>query len=330
MLTAEQINLPEEVFEALKGKVFRTRVTRKVTFGVQTGQVFNYHPTTGRRIAPFSGPKVFAKLGLPVSEKIGEYGLNAIHAIIHEHNFVYQGQAETGEFIFFKEEVNFILNGQTYHVPSAMKILRVNGSVAEIEDVIDPSSYTFTYTVNRVKQTVTFSDEEVAAMLNMSVEDFNEAVYTKWIADSPDPLNNITSTFAIVTNSPNGYFTDLYVNEELIGPANYGTRFTHYGKKTGVKLNYVMYNSCTPATADASAGYEAGNFGACAKSNNHDWATPIDFPFDLEKEYAVLEARVCEQPETGKEYRTHGYFDIKTNQPIPRLHRKTGEGVIFI
>jgi hypothetical protein len=330
MLTAQDIQLPEEAFEALKGKVFKVRQTRKVNFRVSIGQVFNYHPVTGRRIAPFSGPKVTAQLSPITTLTIGEYGLNAIRSIIYDQDFVYQGQAETGEFLFFKEEVNFTLSGVTHHIPAAMKILRVIGGSAEVEDVIDPSEYSFTYTVNGVKTTVNYSSDEVAAMLNLTPEQFEASVYTKWIATSPDPTTNITSVFAIPIKTDEGYVTSLYVNEQIIDPANYIAKATHYGKRTSVKLHYIAYNDCTSESADSSAGYESGNFGACAKFNNRVASEPIDLPFDLTKEFAVLEARFCEQPESGKEYRVSGYFDAKANEVIPALPRKTGNGVVFI
>jgi hypothetical protein len=329
-LTAEQIQIPDEVFQALKGKVFRTRTQRKVVFSVTIGQVFNYHPTTGRRIAPFSGPKVIAKLSPVSTQAIGEYGLNAIRSIIHDQNFVYEGQAESGEFIFYKKEVNFLLNGNLHHIPAAMKLLRVNGNTAEIEDVLDPAEYTYTYTVNRVKTTVNYSKEEVAEMIGVTPETLDELVYTKWTANSPDPQQNITSSFSLIRKEGQGYVTDLYINEEKTDPATYGQKFTHYGKKTTVRLNYVVYNDCTPATADASAGFEKGNFGTCAIAKNHSFSDPYTPSVDLDREFAILEARVCEQPETGKEYRISGHYNLKTEENIPGLIRKTGEGVVFI
>jgi len=316
------INLPEELFEAMKGKVFKTRTVRQVTFTEGVVQAFNYHPTTGRRVAPFTRVQVKARLSTPVTRILGEYGLNAIHALIHEHNFEYQGQAETGEYLFFKDEVNFTLNGQTYHIPSAMKMLTVTDTGATLETMSDPTQYTF--------KGKSYTEEEVAALCGLTEAQFNQEIYDRWNAINQDQSTHITSTFAIVREVELGHVTDLYVNEELTDPATYGQKFTHYGKKTSVKLNYVMYNSCTPDNADTSAGYEKGNFGTCAIVKDHSFSNPIDWNFDLEREYAVLEARVCEQPETGKEYRTHGYYDIKTNQPIPRLHRKTGDGVVFI
>jgi hypothetical protein len=322
MLTHEKINLPEEIFEALKGKVFKTRTVRQVTFTEGIAQAFNYHPTTGKRIAPFTRVQVKARLLAPVTRTLGEYGLNAIHSLIHDQDFAYQGQAETGEYLFFKDEVNFTLNGQSYHIPSAMKVLTVDGSGATLETVSDPTQYTF--------KGKTYTAEQVAAMCGLTEAQFNLEVYDRWDANSFDQSTHITSTFAIVRETNGGYITDLYVNEVETDPTTYSQKFTHYGKKTSVKLNYVIYNDCTPATAETSAGFEAGNFGTCAVIKNHAWNTPIDFAFDLERKYAILEARVCEQPETGKEYRTSGYFDMKTNQPIPRLHRETGEGVVFI
>ena len=322
MLTAQMINLPEELFEAMKGKVFKTRTVRQVTFTEGVVQAFNYHPTTGRRVAPFTRVQVKARLSTPVTRTLGEYGLNAIHALIHEHNFEYQGQAETGEHLFFKDEVNFTLNNQTYHIPSAMKMLTITDTGATLETMSDPTQYTF--------KGKSYTEEEVAALCGLTEAQFNQEIYDRWNAINQDQSTHITSTFAIVREVDGGHVTDLYVNEDAIDPATYGQKFTHYGKKTGVKLNYVMYNSCTPENADASAGYEKGNMGTCAIVKGHAFTAPVAYAFDLTREYAVLEARVCEQPETGKEYRTHGYFDINTNQSIPRLHRKTGEGVVFI
>jgi hypothetical protein len=353
--TPEFLGLPQEVIDIAKNRVMRNERQRTVKFYTKNTPQYAFDRAGRRYITGFK------RETLPylttTQRNNNAYALNWLHSKVHEDGYEYSGQDEQGRHIFFRDEVefwlpNFVLTAERaarindqspferdqytphpdggyicYQHPSAFFVTEQNDEVI-VEWLNDPEQYNYIGTVNGRRQTIVVSDDVVAETLGMTIEQLNEEVKTTWHGVNVS-AGQIANAFVVVDSNVNGTIEpSIYVNGTLTAPSQYGNFTTMQGTRTSLRLNAVVYNDCTAETADASAGFEAGNFGACSIVKGIT-SFPFAVEFDPTKEHAVVEFRFCEQPETGKEWRWHGYFNLKTGEQIPALIRKPHPDAIF-
>jgi hypothetical protein len=286
-LTLPQVGLPVEV-DALKNCVINSVVHTQPQISVSRTGV---ERVTFRTLTP----------------GVTAYGLNFIHSYLHEygHDFV---SATNGTYIFFKPSIKFNQNGKDYHI--AAQELNVYQE-ATGRWVFKVKSYTKSFRLRAGRVWKDYSDEQLAALAGVTVEQLHERLSSYYYGFERNPATHMTNTFALVEQSGNSYTAKLYVNLVETPVSAYNQKFTSYNKKNSIsKFQWLTYNDCTAATASPSVGYSAGNFGLCA-INVTSPTTPFTPTFDLTREYATLEGQFVESAGGGKEYITHCYFVVK-------------------
>jgi hypothetical protein len=311
ILTEQFLGLPQPVIDLLKDRVVTAHTIR-------TPQIYDAWVRTGGIPAMRKETKVRQSTR---TITLNAYALNLLHSRVHEMDFVYMGE-ESGAHVFRKEAVHFTLHGTEHRIPAQVMYVNPNGTIDTLTEAIE-----YSYVTNR--QRVYYTAEETAALAGVSVStlyDWDRDTMTTQVRNT---VTHICNAFVELNLTGSALQAQLYINGIARDVSEYGNFTTMQGTRTSLRVNIVTYNDCTPETADASAGYEAGNFGACSILKDTDPNLQFIPDADLTREHAVVEYRFCEQPETGKEWRWHGYYDLKTQQQIPSLIRKPHPDAIF-
>ncbi len=309
--TTDFLGLPQELIDILKDRVITQRISR-------APQIYDTWIRTGT--VPALRKETRVRQSSRTSSLNG-YALNWMHSQVHENDFVYLGE-QSGVHAFRKESVAFSLYGKEHYVPSQNIFVDQNGKI----DIASESTG-YSYVTNRKR--VEFSAEEVAAMAGVSVDTLYDWDIDTLVTAERNTSTHICNAFVKVSDFETGLIAELFVNGNPTAPNQYGQLTTMQGTRTSLRVNIVTYNDCDASNADGSAGYEAGNFGTCSIAKNVDPTEPFTPSVDISREHAVVEYRFCEQPETGKEWRHHGYFNVKTGQQIPSLIRKPHPDAIY-
>jgi hypothetical protein len=312
--TPEFLGLPQEVIDILKNRVITAQTIR-------TPQLFDTWVRTGGIPAMRRETRVRQSTR---TSNLNGYALNWMHSQVHDSDFVYIGE-QSGSHVFRKEAVHFSLYGTEYYIPAQNIFVSAEGK-------IDVSIERTTYSYASNRQRVELTSDEVATLAGVSVETLYDWDIDTYTTQERNTSTHICNGFVKVETMLEGLVPTLYINGEQVHPSQYGNFTTMQGTRTSLRLNAVVYNDCTAETADASAGFEAGNFGACSIVKGIT-SFPFAVEFDATKEHAVVEFRYCELTgagnETGKEWRWHGYFNLKTGEQIPALIRKPHPDAVF-
>jgi len=349
ILTAQQLGIPESLFNDFKNVVAVTKKTGGFKTTVRSER---------RSVSEIAALQAQFKLdrmaalakGLPVSSvkapsfykyvtyiqpgtstvQYGMYLLNYIHDLIWENGYTYEGKVSNKHTFHCKDDSFLAADGNVYEdFDQYVTITKENGKwiieqtnelpvrMLQVPDVankvqIGPNEY------HIPMMEVQFSVAEIAANLKWTEDQVIAWDRDFILCEERDPSKYVTSIFPRF--SDNGLEFGTYISGTLGGSELLKGKVSNNGKPiSDYDIEFMALNNCAQPDIVLDAESQ-GNFGECADAwyENEEDAKLFSFDFDLNQPVAVtvfaVEVSAPNGTPNGHYERWHAYYDHKNNR----------------
>jgi hypothetical protein len=333
-LTANDVGLPQDVFDTYKNVVFTQEYTPEALelTKLETTRTVNGVRTVTKEVVLRPVPRSSAR-----TVQAGVYGLNLISNFIHEFGYDNIAQHDSG-YVFTDTG-----DGMRFNVWTK--------SGKYYSQLLWPD-YGFRLTDPYTRQSRYYSEAELMAMKYFPRGSRTARTITRSelagfsnryrIGSAVNPQTHVTSLFATIDRiSQNEYKGNIYINGNLVTSSATLPLITSYGT-TGIRVGAVRWkflNECVPndggqmttTNVMGSLYYEYGNFGTCDGSSsgvvdNSTLTTTIvsgsSFDYDLASDIVTYNSskdmaiwfNFETQIANGKNEGADGYWSVTNNR----------------
>jgi hypothetical protein len=338
-LTAEMLQLPQEVFDAVKNVVLTTRSTGGYSVKPRYERVSAAE--WSKRQADYKAALLAARLsGKPTSsvprpsayewknywtptrksEPFGMLLLNYVHDLVHSMGFEYKGKDADDKFVFeYTADTWLDANGREYtNFVDTIKIYKNNANTWYVEQTDNQNEQL--YEVQGIW--TVFSREQISQQSGWPIETVNSNELDYMYGTERDPSTHLCSIFP--RWSEDGTEFGTYLNCKL---ANSDLKLSSLINEAGGRygdydIRMAALNSCE-VPVDHKDAESTGNFGECFGQwfETEEDAKSFTFDYDFSKPVAVKSFSVeWARPGTGQvngHYnRYSAYFDLKSNKVV--------------
>ncbi|NCX94119.1 MAG: hypothetical protein EBX40_05545 [Gammaproteobacteria bacterium] len=333
------LQLPQELFDAVKNVVLTTRSTggysvkpryERVSAAEWSNRQKAYKDAllaarlAGQPITSIPRPSAYewTNYWTPFrkSEPFGMLLLNYVHDIVHSMGFEYKGKDENGKFVFeYFAESWLDGNGREYtNFVDTIRIYKNAASTWFVEQFDNQTEQL--YEVQGIW--TIFSRDHIAQQAGVSVDTVNTNELDYMYGTERDPSTFLCSIFPRWSEDGTDFGT--YINCQL---ANSDVKLSSLINEAGGRygdydIRMAALNSCE-VPADHKDAESIGNFGECYGKwyETEEEAKAFTFDYDISKPVAVKSfsiewARPGTGAVNGHYNRYSAYFDLKSNKVV--------------